>query len=684
MRPTVLRYAISAKRVFIIIACIFISLFGLRQIIGLDIFLHLKTGQWIWHNLSIPRVQLYSFMLGQKEWINHQWLFQAFIYPIYYTAGFNGLIIFRYSIICILLCLFFVFIEKTRYTFPVCVLAMNIAWMLAHERFFPIRPEIISMLFTVLFIVLLKRYRGKGTIFLLLPLQLIWVNTHGYFVIGPVLTGIYAITKIIEARYNLPFSWKENGISLPALKKIFILLALLFPACIFNPSLLKGLYYPFNIFIRSFFGEYGPRIFPYIGELRAVSARSIFLTGENALLHFMIGILFLSFLINIKRLSIFDIAVSLMFLLCSITAIRHIGFFAVSAGILAIMNFLKSEYAVMPFKNKWHKPVFRLVAAFGTLALIVNYSVLIPSYAGSLRDRYVYNLKGDDKGYYLGLDEAGLGYPKGAVSFMRANHITGNIFNVFNNGAYLIFYMYPDCRVFIDGRTELYEGPFLLADMRCLSDPKSIEGISQRYNINCVILPCDSDNLIAGMFDYLYKDEKWRLVFFDGHSSVFLKSGSYEDLIKSNEIDLSHFRIVPGEALVPRAAEKRYYPSAFLNTARFFLKINMPSKALESLACADRCLKDFDFYNLKGAALAGTGSMKQALYAFEEAARINPQDPAVFKNIGVLYLSSGQPAVARKYFEAGLRVYARSKDMQACLDNLDKISEGSDIMLGID
>jgi tetratricopeptide (TPR) repeat protein len=667
------------RKLLIIAACFFISLPGLKQIIGLDIFLHIKTGQWIWGNLSIPRIQLYSFILGQKEWINHQWFFQAIIHPIHSLAGLNGLIVLRYIVICILLCIFYKYIKKTYYTLPVSLLVMNISFMLGYERFFLIRPEIISILFTVLFIISLRAYKGSSTILLLLPLQVIWVNTHGYFIIGQALVCLYAISKYIELKLKLPFFWNENRIQVIALNKILVLAVLLFLVSFINPNFLKGAYYPLDILFSSALGEYGAQISSYISELKVITGSSIFLTGERFLLHILIFLLCLSFLMNIRNLHIFDIAVSSLLLLFNLAAMRNTGFFAFSAGILAVSNFLESEYALKKNYQKIYKNSFKIFAGFSILALLANYVVLVPAYAKDVMGRYIYDLKGNSKSYYFGLNKANLAYPEGAAYFIRDNNISGNIFNVFNNGAYLIFQLYPNCKVFIDGRTELYKGKFMFADMACLSDPETIENISRNHDVECVVLPCDPDNLIAGMFDYLYNNRQWRLVFFDGHSSVFLKNiDFYRDLIKSNEIDLSSFKIEPDRALMLQAIKGRYYPAAFLNTARFFLQIDALPQAIRLLDYAgDIYSKDYDFYSLRGIILAKKGRLEEALCEFEKAAKIDSQNPAIFKNIGIIYIQFGQIDIARKYFEEGLRVNPGNKALQACIENLDEILTGS-------
>jgi hypothetical protein len=51
-------------------------------------------------------------------------------------------------------------------------------------------------------------------------------------------------------------------------------------------------------------------------------------------------------------------------------------------------------------------------------------------------------------------------FPYRPVDFLVKNQIKGNFFNDFNSGAYLIGRTYPNIKVYIDGRTEVYGGDF--------------------------------------------------------------------------------------------------------------------------------------------------------------------------------------------------------------------------------
>ena len=51
-------------------------------------------------------------------------------------------------------------------------------------------------------------------------------------------------------------------------------------------------------------------------------------------------------------------------------------------------------------------------------------------------------------------------YPVDAAAFLKKNRISGNMFNPYAWGGYLIWALYPDHKVFIDGRGLTQESSF--------------------------------------------------------------------------------------------------------------------------------------------------------------------------------------------------------------------------------
>ena len=52
-------------------------------------------------------------------------------------------------------------------------------------------------------------------------------------------------------------------------------------------------------------------------------------------------------------------------------------------------------------------------------------------------------------------------FPVKSVEYIEKEGIKGNIFNSYNWGGYLIWNMYPDQKVYIDGRCDMYGAEFV-------------------------------------------------------------------------------------------------------------------------------------------------------------------------------------------------------------------------------
>ncbi|GAG27787.1 unnamed protein product, partial [marine sediment metagenome] len=61
--------------------------------------------------------------------------------------------------------------------------------------------------------------------------------------------------------------------------------------------------------------------------------------------------------------------------------------------------------------------------------------------------------------------------PVEAVDYLLKNNLPGEIFNSYDHGSYLIYRLYPERKVYIDGRIAMY-GESLAKELTGLSDAK--------------------------------------------------------------------------------------------------------------------------------------------------------------------------------------------------------------------
>jgi hypothetical protein len=108
--------------------------------------------------------------------------------------------------------------------------------------------------------------------------------------------------------------------------------------------------------------------------------------------------------------------------------------------------------------------------------------------------------------------------PAKAVQFIQENKPAGPLFNSYNWGGYLIYKLWPDYPVYIDGRTDLYDDVFI---RRYLDVAAGNEGWQQALDedrINLVLI--ESDGTLAR---FLKADPAWSTLYQDKMATVFAR-----------------------------------------------------------------------------------------------------------------------------------------------------------------
>jgi hypothetical protein len=112
-----------------------------------------------------------------------------------------------------------------------------------------------------------------------------------------------------------------------------------------------------------------------------------------------------------------------------------------------------------------------------------------------------------------------------AVSFFKENGLRGPIFNNYDIGGYLIYYLFPQEKVFVDNRPETYPSEFFQEVYIPMQEDKGVWlEKSKEYGLNTIVFywhdatPWGQQFLIARV-----QDEEWAPVFVDERIIIFLK-----------------------------------------------------------------------------------------------------------------------------------------------------------------
>ncbi|MDD5431560.1 MAG: tetratricopeptide repeat protein [Candidatus Omnitrophica bacterium] len=637
----------------LLLLCVFLFIFAYshRAIFDLDIWSHLKTGEYIIQNKTIPQTDIFSFTRQGEPWPSQRWLFQVVSYLIYQKWQAEGLILFgSYTIILTFFILFLIGRKFLKSYLETSLLILLVA--LASASRFNIRPEMFSLLFFTFYLYILRFFIEKRIVWFLVPIQILWVNLHFYFFLGPALILLFIIAESVR-RFSkkLPWRWgKEFPLSNKAFKQLILLFFVSSFACIFNQGGLNGAFYPFVVFKEIFLGQ--SKIFcEHIQELRP-TFRLIKDIGNYYPI--LLVLCFSSMLMNFRRLKIVEILLAVFFFFFGLT-VRNVSFSSVAA-FLIIISYLGETITSMSSNIKVKVPRQQTVYYLFRIGIILIIIVWLVSKILSVSSQKYYDFTAN-KFVYLGCGIDNRRFPVKAVDFVINNNLPDNILNDFNSGAYLIYKGYPKIKVFIDGRTEVYGEVFYRDYQEAMDGKRAVfEKLVSKYNVNTIILSTLSNTKIYSIVPYIYKNPQWRLVFFDDAGVVFLRNlPLYQQLL--NKYSLGSGKYNPLPVNTKEIGLRRVYPSLYLKYANLLLLLGENNAAIveakNALEVDPAC---GEAYSILGRAYLKQDQYSLAFSALRHAALFLPKNPEVLTNLGLCLRKLGDNSFAVTILKGVVRI----------------------------
>lgn len=568
---------------------IFIHLNMIQELHDPDIWIHLKTGEYILQHKAVPQSDIFSATMLGKEWIEHTWLFRVIYYLLFHYAGIDNLLFFSSILVTLSFLILFLSVYTQR-RYLTLLVGMLLLTIFASTTRFNIRPENFSLLFFSLYLFILSRKIRTPWLFLLPLIQLAWVNSHIYFILGPFLLGVLLISEKLKRFLILPWEWNKTDLldkqSYQNLVRIFLLVCLV-----------------------SFFNAYGWRgvLNPIWINLSGLGKSNIFYHNIQECLpvwrirysiifpYYILAVLSLcTFLLQLRRINIAYFSIWLIFLIISLRVNRFNVFFNFIAFFTAADNLNKNGYLKKLYSSSVVMKKITYILKYIIVIFVIfwianlNYNRLISRY-------YIYE-ENQLKSSLFGIHADS--YPVKAADFIVEQNLPGNIFNLFNCGDYLIYRLYPERKVFIDGRTELYGGDFFKEYLKILSlNKNTIETLFKKYNINTVLLN-GNETVTAKLTKYLYDSAEWSLVFFDKDSVIYLKNApKNKPLIDKFKIDLKKWQAPKPD--INRIGLMRVFSDSHIERAWMLFYLGLDEQAMNETKQALRILpSSADSYNI--------------------------------------------------------------------------------------
>jgi hypothetical protein len=339
-----------------------------------------------------------------------------------------------------------------------------------------------------LFLFLLERSDRRPRLLLWIPpLFLLWLNLHAGFALGLALLFLYAVGLIFEAAAGTT-SWQQAR--LPLIRLFFIAVACLALVPL-NPSGVRLYLYPLE-------------------TLRSSAMRSFIVEWFSPDFHqwmYAPCLLVILLLVAGSRLPIRGrVLLPLAFLfLSALDATRHIPIFMLV--VIPVIAGWMSHLWPAPQLPVNRRPGERLRPAFQWASL-----VLLAVFALA---RWI-NL-----GHNQDFREAEQ-FPQKAVTFLQAGNLPSRLFIYYDWGGYAIWKLYPQYRVFVDGRADLYGDELLQqSNQTLLKVHKGWQAVLDTWNVQTILIPPGSPLAQA-----LVLDPHWSAPYRDPRAVIFVRSSS--------------------------------------------------------------------------------------------------------------------------------------------------------------
>jgi hypothetical protein len=494
-----------------------------------DLGRHITIGDYILDNRTIPTRDIFSHTRTGEHLTPHEWLAQVIFALAHRLLGLDGVVLFSALLIAATFTLCYRHCLQRSGLVLVSLIFAFLAAATASLHWLA-RPHIFTLLFVVLWTGVLESLRrGQSQRWYLLPvLMLLWANTHGAYIAGFVIWGIYLVgeswefwkhrqakgQQSLELQAEVPAP-EHRYPKLPlSLKRLLAAGFISLPVTLLNPAGLHLWDTTFG-FLRS----------------RYLVASTFEYQSPN-----------------------FHASYAWPFLLMIVISLLLLGLgsgFRVSSSPLnngksnpssVVSILLLAAWTAMGLYSARNIPLYALLAA-PILAEIIGHNLKVGLQSG----RFVQfnqrlssveaSLKGGAwpvlgvifitlalmGGARLDYDRQGNRYdpavfPVQAVDWLERHPPEGNGFNYFIWGGYLLYRTWPEHTVFIDGQTDFYGEALTRQYQQVITLSGDWEDVLDHYQVRWVLMPADSA-LVKALRDH----PDWEVTYQDSTAAIMSK-----------------------------------------------------------------------------------------------------------------------------------------------------------------
>lgn len=465
-----------------------------------DFFWHLKTGEWLWKTGSFPIPDPFSFTtpevldFRQEFILKSYWLCQVLYYALFKWASWPAIALFRVLLVCGLWGVLYRFRRANDIVwFGVSLIAV----LLILDSYPVERPQFVSFVcFTLLYyflnglLVQGRPFKSqRRTLVLLFVFMCTWAAMHGGVILGCILALLFGVTVGIRQYRCRTY----NRIDLVYLIAVAFIT---FVAPLLNVA---------GFDLLRMFGIADANSLLYATNEEFYSAMKVWeLYRDPTMVAFALWfILTVTGLVrSMGKLNFFELMTVAGTGFFSVLHVRYIPFFLLISIPLVIQVFMVEK--IQRTLN-------------GGICAVALFAVVFFG-----RDE-LGNIEAIRHGGWVSHEI----YPVQLAEKLEPYKLSGNLFNYYLWGGYLMWRFGPELQTFSDGRALSWPAirEVLTAEMAHLQGTNGPQwkDIFNRRNVDNVILPVLKDGKVYPLTMALYKDPDWAQVFVVDNAVFFVR-----------------------------------------------------------------------------------------------------------------------------------------------------------------
>ena len=496
------RHFTLQEKLFLGLCTILLFLITLKNFGSFDMWWHLKQGEYTIAQGELMTRDIFSHTCNGCPVFNFSFLFDIYIALVKTAFGWPGLFMLPAVLVALSFIVCVRFLRQTHdgnFLLPIC---LTFALFVPVGYYLVFRGDMFSILLFVLFFTILRRFhttKAVGLLPLLLATMLLWSQIHAY----PIAWGMLGLSFLVWLFdfFNQRIKWKQLR---------FIGYAYFFISIMpwVNPFVLfSGKYTRLLPGVLQGSTDKSSYIFTHITEWKPIWE------GDQRLWFIIFSVLLLIVIVSKwRRLPPFSCMCALMCVYMAHQHQRTIYYLFLISPFLLVPALTYIQSGKEFFSRTKHTVLFVFLCI--TALLIASPLLCVKWRKGELNIAEAVN---------------DMNQPVNIPHVLKYNQVRGNLFNKYETGGYLLYSLYPDNFVFIDGRTNiLYNELFVWSFVHGKKNPNVFTRLCTLYPFDIAVI--HEDQYVSAWKEYL--DKEFFFLYQDLSYLLFLRKGAFPILYK--------------------------------------------------------------------------------------------------------------------------------------------------------